>query len=114
MLLENYRPKPQLVTKVTPVNKPMFPVVDAHNHLGQAFGGGWDRKPLSQLLDSLDESGVQYYVDLDGGWGEKLLHEHLDLFKAKAPERFRVFGGVDWSRWAELGDAFPEWAAKRL
>lgn len=92
----------------------MFPVVDAHNHLGEAFGGGWDRRPLNDLLDLLDESGVQHYVDLDGGWGEEILHQHLDLFKAKAPERFSIFGGVDWARWMELGDAFPEWAAGRL
>ncbi len=114
MLLEKYRPKPQLVTRITPVEKPMFPVIDAHNHLGQAFGGEWDRKPLSELLGLLDEAGVEHYVDLDGGWGEEILHQHLDIFKAKAPERFSVFGGVDWSRWAELGDGFPNWAAGRL
>src|SRR5512143_1202255 len=114
MLLERYRPKPKLVTRVTSVDKPMFPVVDAHNHLGEAFGGGWDRKPLSELLDRLDESSVEHYVDLDGGWGEDILQRHLEVFKARAPERFQVFGGVGWDRWAELGDAFPEWAAGRL
>src|SRR5690606_37508423 len=25
-----------------------------------------------------------------------------------------VFGGVDWTKWEELGDRFPEWAADRL
>lgn len=114
MLLENYRPRSQLVTKATPVSKPVCPVIDAHNHLGEAFGGGWDAKPLSQLLDLLDEAGIEHYVDLDGGWGEAILDRHLDKFKAHAPERFSVFGGVDWSRWAELGEAFPDWAAARL
>jgi predicted TIM-barrel fold metal-dependent hydrolase len=96
------------------VNKPKFPVIDAHDHLADPFGGGWDKKPLSQLLDLLDEAGVTHYVDLDGGWGEDILHHHLDYFKAKAPERFQVFGGVDWSKWESLGDAFPKWAAGRL
>ena len=114
MLLQNFRPRSKLVTKTTLVNKPKFPVVDAHNHLADPFGGGWDRKPLSQLLDLLDEAGVTCYVDLDGGWGEEILYRHLDYFKAKAPERFQIFGGVDWSRWAELGDWFPEWAVSRL
>ena len=36
----------------------------------EPFGGGWDQKPLSELLDLLDEAGVTHYVDLDGGWGE--------------------------------------------
>lgn len=114
MLLEKFHPKPQLVTKTTWVRRPIVPAIDAHNHLGEPFGGGWDRKPLSQLLDLLDEAGVTHYVDLDGGWGEDILQQHLDHFKAKAPERFSIFGGVDWSRWKEMQDAFPDWAANRL
>ncbi|PKO19043.1 MAG: amidohydrolase [Chloroflexi bacterium HGW-Chloroflexi-10] len=114
MLLENFRPTAKLVTKTTLVDRPKFPVIDAHNHLGEPFGGGWDKKPLPELLDLLDEAGVSHYVDLDGGWGEDLLNDHLDLFKAKAPERFSIFGGVDWVQWAEMGNQFPEWAANRL
>lgn len=114
MLLQNFRPRSKLVTKITPVERPKFPVIDAHNHLGELFGGGWDKKPLPQLLDLLDEAGVVHYIDLDGGWGEHLLNAHLDYFKARAPERFRMFGGVDWTRWPEMGNAFPEWAAGRL
>lgn len=114
MLLENFRPKSRLVTKTTLVNKPKFSVIDAHNHLGDPFGGGWDKKPLTELLDLLDEAGVIHYVDLDGGWGEDILHAHLKYFKEQAPERFRIFGGVDWSKWESLGDGFPDWAAGRL
>lgn len=112
--LADFRPIPKLVTKETRVEKPKFPVIDAHNHLAEPFGGGWDKKPLSQLLDLLDEADVRVYVDLDGGWGEDILHRHLDHFKAPAPERFRVFGGVNWPAWTEHGDRFGEWAAKRL
>ncbi len=114
MLLENFRPSPKLVTKTTLVNQPKFQVIDAHNHLGEPFGGGWDKKPLNELIEQLDLAGVRAYVDLDGGWGEEILNAHLDYFKQSAPERFQVFGGVDWSKWPELGDAFPEWAANRL
>jgi predicted TIM-barrel fold metal-dependent hydrolase len=114
MLLAGFRPKSQLVTKSTQVVKPRFPAIDAHNHLGDPFGGGWDKKPLSELLDLLDEAGVTHYVDLDGGWGEDILNAHLDHFKAKAPQRFLVFGGVDWSQWESKGERFPKWAASRL
>jgi predicted TIM-barrel fold metal-dependent hydrolase len=114
MLLENYRPKSRLVTKITKVTTPRFPVIDSHNHLAEPFGGGWDKKPLNQLIDLLDEANVTKYVDLDGGWGEKILYCHLDYFKSKAPERFMIFGGVDWGQWERLGDDFPEWAAKRI
>lgn len=114
MKLESYRPRPSLVTGATKVETPRFPAIDAHNHLGAQFGGGWDKKPLPELLERLDRANIRQYVDLDGGWGEKLLGEHLDLFKAHAPERFRIFGGVDWSKWKELGNRFPDWAAGRL
>jgi predicted TIM-barrel fold metal-dependent hydrolase len=114
MLLKDFRPQSKLVTKTTHIDRPRFPVIDAHNHLAEPFGGGWDHKPLSELLDRLDEVGVTHYVDLDGGWGEEILGSHLDYFKNAAPDRFQVFGGVEWFRWRKMGDAFPEWAAKRL
>jgi len=114
MLLQDFSPKSKLVTRVTLVEKPRFPAFDAHNHLGEDFGGGWEKRPLAELLDLLDQAGVERFVDLDGGWGEHLLNSHLDHFKAPAPDRFLVFGGVDWSQWSERKDAFPEWAASRL
>ncbi len=114
MLLSNYRPRAMLSTRTTEVVKPRFPVIDAHNHLGTAFGEGWLRRPVAELLDLLDAAGVRVYVDLDGGWGEHILEAHLDHFKAAAPERFVHFGGVDWSCWEEKRHAFGEWVAERL
>ena len=114
MELSSFYPVSQLRTKHTEVEKPRFDVIDAHNHLAEPFGGGWDDKPISSLVDQLDEAGVVYYVDLDGGWGEDMLNKHLDLFKQPQPERFTIFGGVDWSQWQNKGTQFPEWAAGRL
>ena len=113
MLLKEYRPVPKLVTPQTLIQRPRFPVIDAHNHLGD-FGGGWDKRPLPELLDAMDAVDVRLYVDLDGGWGEDILDRHLEKFKAPAPERFMCFGGVDWSKWPEHGARFGEWAARRL
>ena len=112
--LSDFKPRPALVTKTTTVTRPKFPVIDAHNHLGEDFGDGWANRPVTELLDRLDEAGVQMYVDLDGGWGEDILHQRLDKFKAAAPERFRVFGGVNWAAWPEQGNNFGEWAAQRF
>jgi len=114
MELSQFRPVSKLIVKSTALSRPRFPVIDAHNHLAAPFGGGWDQKPLAELLDLLDQAGIRQYVDLDGGWGEQVLDHHLQVFKAKAPERFLIFGGVDWSAWAEQGERFPEWAAERL
>lgn len=112
--LVDFRPCPKLVTKETLVKKPRFPVIDAHNHLGEAFGGGWDKRPVGELLDQLDAAGVRLYVDLDGGWGDDILRDHLAKFKESAPARFQIFGGVNWEAWPEHGDRFGEWAASRL
>ncbi len=49
--LENYRPRSRLVVKETHVDRPRFPVIDAHNHLAEPFGGGWDKRPVPELLD---------------------------------------------------------------
>lgn len=114
VLLTDFKPTSKLVTRETSVPRPRFPVIDAHNHLSLPGFGDWDKRPVAELLDILDAADVRVYVDLDGGWGEEILETHLDHFKAIAPERFRVFGGVDWTKWEEHGDGFPEWAADRL
>ncbi len=114
MLLENYQPKSCLEAPTTMVTKPRFPVIDAHNHLGEDFGGGWTNRPVEELIEQLDQAEVRLYIDLDGGWGEDILKAHLEKFKSAFPERFEVFGGVKWEMWSTLGDEFPEWAANRL
>ena len=114
MKLSEFRPRPALVTRQTLIERPRFPVIDAHNHLGPEFGGGWAQRPIEELLAAMDAANVTTLVDLDGGWGEPILYERLDAIKAKAPERFRMFGGVDWSAWPEHGDRFGEWAAARF
>jgi predicted TIM-barrel fold metal-dependent hydrolase len=114
LLLNEFQPHPRLFVRHTEVKKPRFPVIDAHNHLAEPFGGGWDKRPVAEVLAILDMADVQVYIDLDGGWGEAILNQHLDHFKAAAPDRFVIFGGVDWSKWAEHGNHFGEWAAERL
>lgn len=114
MLLNRFIPRPMLNVKSTSVIQPRFPVIDAHNHLAEPFGGGWDQRPVQELLDVLDESHIAVFVDLDGGWGEDLLIRHLEKYKSKAPERFCIFGGVNWSEWSNQGDRFGEWAAGKL
>jgi predicted TIM-barrel fold metal-dependent hydrolase len=114
LYLHEFLPQPKLSVPATPIERPRFPVIDAHNHLGPDFGGGWSERPVAELLDALDQADVRVYVDLDGGWGEQILNQRLEHFKAAAPERFRIFGGVDWSKWPEHGDRFGEWAARQF
>ncbi|HEY44684.1 MAG TPA: amidohydrolase family protein [Anaerolineae bacterium] len=114
MLLRDYHPRSQLVTAKVEIERPRFPVVDAHNHLGGNFGGGWINRPVEELIEVMDQAEVEILVDLDGGWGEDILERHLDHFKARAPDRFIHFGGVDWDPWPNMGNQFSEWAAARF
>ncbi len=112
--LSDFKPKAKLTTKVTEVNQPNCEVIDAHLHLGSPFGGEWLGQPVDAILDAMDAARISTVVDLDGGWGEDILDTHLRHFKEHAPERFVHYGGVDWSKWSDHGDAFGEWAAKRF
>jgi hypothetical protein len=51
LLPTDFLPRPMLVTKTTIVVKPRFPAIDAHNHLAEPFGGGWDKRPVSDMND---------------------------------------------------------------
>ncbi len=104
-----------LVTEAHEVLQPRFPVIDAHNHLGDAFlswSDDWLSRPVSQLIETMDESGVRAIVDLDGQWGEKLRHE-LARYQEPYPDRFAVFSGVDYDNFAS-DPHFGETEAKRL
>lgn len=97
-----------------PSSPPPPPTIDAHAHLDHAFGGGWIDRPAAALLEVMDRSGIHALVDLSGGWGPAVLDQHLDHFKAAAPERFVHLAGVDWRRWPTDGDGFAAAAAANL
>lgn len=111
--LSQFRPVSKLVVPQSGITRPCRPVIDAHNHLGR-FGGDWDQRPVEAFFAQLDKAGVAHYVDLDGGWGEDILANRLRRYKTLAPDRYRVFGGVDWGKWADEGHAFADRSAARL
>ncbi|WMT92663.1 amidohydrolase family protein [Pelagibacterium sp. H642] len=113
LLLDEFKPKPAVVRPQTHLRGPSMPFIDAHNHLGR-FGGNWAARPAEDLFVRMEDYGCIHYVDLDGGWGEDILDDRLRRYKALHPERYRVFGGVDWSLWEQEGNAFAEKAAARL
>lgn len=113
MLLSDYRPQSMMSARGSPVDHPRFPVFEAHSHL-ELLGGDWPNRPLSELIDVMEQAGVKSLIDLDGAWGEEMVYRHLDHFKSRAPERFHIFGGIDFNAWPDHGDGFGEWAAGRL
>lgn len=95
--LRLFAPRPMLRTAAHEIDRPRFPVIDAHNHLGDAFvtwsEGSLDQ-PVRQLLATMDEAGVRAMVDLDGRWGNHLRAE-IARYQDPWPDRFAVFSGID-------------------
>ncbi len=92
-----------MVTKETKVDKPMFPVIDDHNHLGtgKAF---LTPERVAHYLAEMDAAGVRTVVDLDGMWGDRL-KETLDALDNAHPGRFLTFAqinsdGLDDADWS--------------
>src|SRR5262249_9013563 len=67
----DWQPKSMLVVKSTTVDRPKFPAIDVHNHLG---GGKRTLTPdrVAGYLAEMNEAGVRSVVNLDGGWGDTL------------------------------------------
>src|SRR5262249_39060878 len=102
--LRDWEPRSMLVTKATEVEKPAFPAVDVHNHLG---GGAVTLTPdrVKHYLEEMDAAGVRAVVNLDGGWGPRL-KETLAALDEAHPGRFLTyalinFEGIDEPGWSE-------------
>jgi predicted TIM-barrel fold metal-dependent hydrolase len=101
--LGDWHPTSKMVTKVTKVDKPMFPVIDDHNHLGtgKAF---LTPERVAHYLAEMDAAGVRTVVDLDGMWGDRL-KETLAALDEAHPGRFLTFAqinadGLDDADWS--------------
>jgi predicted TIM-barrel fold metal-dependent hydrolase len=94
-----------LVTKATAVEKPLFPVIDIHNHLG---GGKQHLTPerVQGYLTEMNEAGVRTVVNLDGGWGDRL-QETLQALDEAHPGRFLTFALVNFD-----GIDAPDWGQR--
>lgn len=108
--LRDWQPRSMMVTKETRVEKPAFPVIDIHNHLGS--GKGWltsDR--INKYLAEMDAAGIRTVIDLDGGWDSGLA-ETIDALDKAHPGRFCTFANVNFDNIDDPGWSDRE--AKRL
>lgn len=101
--LRDWQPRSMLVTKTTVVEKPRFPVIDAHNHLG-AGKGRLTPATVERYLREMDAAGVRTVVNLDGGWGDRFT-ETLAALDEAHPGRFLTFAlvnfdGIDDADWS--------------
>ncbi|MBI1901742.1 MAG: amidohydrolase family protein [Planctomycetia bacterium] len=108
--LRDWEPRSMLVARARVLEKPMFPVIDIHNHLG----GGKQfltEERVNRYLTEMDEAGVRTVVNLDGGFGDRLKETVAALDRAY-PGRFLTFALLNFDGLDE-----PDWGvreAKRL
>lgn len=104
--LKDYAPRSSLITEEHIVEKPSFPAVDAHNHLGfrtDAFGRPTSDEEAStvgdvdRLVDIMDRCGIKTVANLTGRWGDDL-KRLLERFEGRHPSRFYTFANVDWTK----------------
>lgn len=102
--LRDWQPRSMMKTKETVVEKPAFPVIDVHNHLG----GGKDfltPERINRYLTEMDAAGVRTVVNLDGDWGDQL-SQTVALLDEAYPGRFLTFAlldfdGIDDENWGQ-------------
>jgi predicted TIM-barrel fold metal-dependent hydrolase len=102
--LADWQPRSMLITKATNVERPRFPAVDVHNHLGTGKQVLTPQRVAGYLVE-MNVAGVRTVVNLDGAWGDKL-KETLAALDESHPGRFLTFAlvnfdGIDddgWSR----------------
>jgi predicted TIM-barrel fold metal-dependent hydrolase len=92
--LRDWTPRPMLVVPEHKLEKPKFPSIDVHNHLG----GGKQTLTADRVagyLAEMNAAGVRTVVNLDGGWGERLTETIAALDDAH-PGRFLSFALIDF------------------
>jgi predicted TIM-barrel fold metal-dependent hydrolase len=118
--LVEYEPKSMLHVLETKIEKPRFPVIDFHTHLG--FGAGYSNKSpdgghftpsatVAEILSVMERSGLRLLVNITGGYGAAL-RESIDFLYKAQPERFLVFTEPWWPRIADKD--YPQFQAAEI
>jgi predicted TIM-barrel fold metal-dependent hydrolase len=102
--LKDWEPRSMMVTKTTVVEKPAFPVIDVHNHLGDGKEF-LTKERVDAYLKEMNEAGVRLVVNLDGNRSGRI-KETLQALDEAHPGRFQTFAllnfeGIDEDGWTE-------------
>ena len=118
--LAEYAPASKLRLERTRVERPRFPAIDFHAHLGRWLDpdGDWVAGDLAgrrhdrwavepeAYLELCDRHSIETSINLDGGWDAEL-EANLDRLDRAHPGRYLTFCQLDWTR-AAAGDGFGE------
>lgn len=102
--LKDWEPRSMMAAKTTVVEKPAFPVIDVHNHLGDGKES-LTKDRVDAYLKEMNEAGVRLVVNLDGNRAGRI-KETLHALDEAHPGRFLTFAlldfeGIDDDGWTE-------------
>ena len=85
LLLSEFKPVSQCVTKETQISKAKFKVIDIHEHMGKMVLSEdyQDQYDLIQYEQELKRLNVRHVVNLDGVWGHEFteIMHHTEAMK---------------------------------
>lgn len=116
LALSDYEPESMLHVPETKVERPRFPVIDAHAHLSSSAPLGKEGGPKhaatpEEVLAVMDRKNIRMMVNLTGGYGQALV-DTIRYWHTPHPDRFLVFTEPCWNRAAEPG--YPRFQADEL
>jgi predicted TIM-barrel fold metal-dependent hydrolase len=89
--LLDWKPVSQLVVKETRIDKPKYPVIDVHNHLGKL-------ELTVKYLAEMRTAGVIKCVSLDGRSKDDFFKEHLKVSQSFSKDEILVFFRPDFTK----------------
>ena len=97
MELKDYKPKSEVVSAKTVVNRAKFPVLDFHTHMGSLLLGDHYESvyETDKYVKHLKEYGVVHAVNLDGRYGAEL--ERMLKKEGNFKSFFTPFMGIDFT-----------------
>lgn len=105
--LEEYSPRPGIVTPQNARTRAKFPFIDIHSHQNSMMSGD----QLDKLVKEMDQLNMPVMINLSGGFGERFRNGVKNM-KGRYPKRFVVFCNLDLTK---LDDAdYADRAARTL
>ena len=92
--LKEWEPRSMMVTRVTIKEKPAYPAIDVHNHLGDGKDVLTPQR-VGRYLAEMDAAGVRTVVNLDGDRNHRIKETIAALDEAH-PGRFVTFTLIDF------------------
>jgi predicted TIM-barrel fold metal-dependent hydrolase len=108
--LAEFVPESSVVLERTALERPRFPAIDFHTHLGRWLDPDadwvaadlagertqvWLAADVGSQVEIMDAHGLEACVNLDGGWDAEL-EANLDRYDRAHPGRFHTFCQLDW------------------